>query len=468
MREELAALLWALCILAMRFARPRLTDCCPRCVSIVVMHWPEGYLLGLAALQLPNELKGVLLWYGWPAGFHLVSHFAAWVSTIMAVRHLFQLRPHRALCPQSADLVADLVLLPPTLGLLALRCLQLLSERQDPWRAATAVSAAELWEAWALWSFQRLSMRPSAAGAASPLDAEGLCSAGLRQYLLLVSGVNAVEVLVRVAAQVQPQTCDLLWGTETTCQQVLLRLHDQTVGALWCSSLVALYCLTRFEAASLPGHLRFHRPRLKFLGAQTVIVVASVQRLVLAAGVTVNLWQEAASWSAHVFLLCLESCALAALHIQAYPGDKLLEDDARALAKPASARSVAPCATAYGKLREEAAEDAGAQRPKPILPLPKAGAPSQGPRVAVPRLPLPLPRDPNEGAMPHYSGTPSPSSSLTMDWTSRSSSGSSRTVKPESNRTCPGEGGCEPAPVARAGSSHPAGQCGDVRAADSA
>lgn len=452
MQEALGAALWGLCMLALRTMRG--IGRCPRCVSMASSLWAEGYLLGLAmltvreALQLPGELRSATLWCGW---LQLPAHAAVWACAALVARHLVQLRPLRSRCPRPVDLVADVVLLPPTFGLLSLRCLRRLTEREgggkDLWRARAAIGAAELWESWALWSFQRLFMSCEDTTADSnPFFASlaHVCSVGLQQYLVFIVASNLFEVLMRYAVHVHPETCDLFWGLETSCQEALLRLRDHASGALWFSCSVALYSLARFEAAvravaspgaapaSQPPRQRLPGPdRQRFRGAQLIVAMASVQRLLLVSGTMMSLWQETSAWSAHSYLLCLEACVLAVVHFWAYPEEELQEWPLAAV-KAAGAVAAAPRPTAYGKLSDSTEDSATAESGAGLgARWPVQGtSPQRPPRVAVPRLPLPLPRENSEGTMPHYSGSASRSSEYTVDRLSGAPSGSSRTASP--------------------------------------
>lgn len=395
---------------------------CPPVVLVLRTIWAEIYLLGLTGFliretsKVPAELASPLPWFGWPAWVHIPAHAAVWFSVLLTARHLLQFRIHRPHAPELVDLTADILLLPPTFGILAVRCLRILPERgdQDLWDATSTLDAAELWESWALWSFQKLFIRYAQASNESNLlfvHLKRLCQAGVQQYLVFNVATNIFEFAARGVALFRPEVCELMWGGSSDCQDVFFRLQDHLVGAMWYSCSVAIFCILRFEV-SMSECLAPIRPFWKFWGAKLIVTVASIQRLVLFGLTAFSLFQEPFAWYAHAYLLCLEVCALSAIHFWAYPEHEFRSDGPLSPEKMKRA-CVDPPPTAYGKLDEDSTDSPMDSIELPELPvepspdlLPEAAISAKtcgaerkrSVKPYIPKLPLPLPAEVDEDA----------------------------------------------------------------------
>lgn len=374
--------------------------------------WAEIYLLGLFGFliretsKVPAELASPLPWFGWPAWVHIPAHLAVWFCMILTARHVIQFRTHRPQAPELVDLTVDILLLPPTFGLLAVRCLRILPERgdQDLWDATSTLDAAELWESWALWSFQKLFIRyAQASNEPNPLfvHLKRLCQAGVQQYLIFNVLTNVFEFAARAVALFRPEVCELMWGGSSDCQDVFFRLQDHLVGAMWYSCSVAIFCILRFEI-SMSECLAPIRPFWKFWGAKLIVTVASIQRLVLFGFTAFSLFQVPFAWYAHAYLLCLEVCVLSVIHFWAYPEHEFRSDGPLAPEKMLRA-VIDPPPTAYGKLDEDSIDSPMGAIELPELPsgLPgdfvveasskKWTEKAKFVKPYIPKLPLPLP-----------------------------------------------------------------------------
>mmetsp|Transcript_56181 Transcript_56181/g.176392 ORF Transcript_56181/g.176392 Transcript_56181/m.176392 type:complete len:437 (+) Transcript_56181:138-1448(+) len=272
------------------------------------------------AKRMPDSFRVNLPYY-----VNVPAHVAVWLSYLMTAYHIYQFRHCRWIAEEVVDCIFDVLFLPVSFGLLALHCIRILPDRggRDLWGATATLDAAEVWESWALWSFQTLFMRyvEGSEEAQVPLypHFKQLCLLGVQQYVVFNFASNAFEFVWREVDRHDPKLCGRLWGRETaTCEQDFNKVEDYLVGALWYSCTIAIYSIVSFERA-MSRSLHPIDPVWKFWGAKLIVSIAGVQRLVLFALTKVRLVTDAFAWYVHAYLLCFETLFLSAIHFRAYP-----------------------------------------------------------------------------------------------------------------------------------------------------
>lgn len=269
--------------------------------------------------RMPDSFRVSLPFY-----VNVPAHIAVWISYALIVNHLWKFRLLRITAVEVVDLQFDVMLLPIVFGLLALHCIRILPDRygRDLWSATSTLDAAEMWESWALWSFQSLIIRHAedSKSARSPLYSafESLCSAGVRQYVAFNFISNLLEFAWRAADRFDPAMCGKLWGHAMTCEEEFQKTERYLIGALWYSCSIAIYSILRFEHA-LATDLKEFKPFWKFWGAKIIVSVAGVQRLILFSLTKLGLVSEVFGWYLHAYFLCFETLFLTMMHFWAYP-----------------------------------------------------------------------------------------------------------------------------------------------------
>jgi len=331
--------------------------------------WYPCYLLGIGlflvrelanfpdpSARLPHSFRVSL-----PYWVNVPAHAAVWLDYVMTAYHLHQFRNVRHIAEEVVDFTFDILLLPITFGLLALHCIRILPDREgrDLWGATSTLDAAELWESWALWSFQALFIRYVEGSE----DAEGrlfapfrqVCLVGVLQYVAFNFVSNILEFSWREVDHSAPQLCDRLWGEETDCEQVFHKLQDYSIGALWYSCSIAIYSILQFEQA-MSRSLKPIGPFWKFWGAKLIVSVAGIQRLVLFGFTALGIVSEVFAWYVHAYLLCFETLLLSLLHFWAYPASGYFKIGGASGRAPKIPRSEGrPAPVTYGRLSEASA-----------------------------------------------------------------------------------------------------------------
>jgi len=285
--------------------------------------------------------------------------------------------------------VAVVLMVPVTYGYCALESLRALAvDPQDTWQAEGMMSGAEFFSAFALYAFQALLVvyvevlepsadmtepmrdsryeasdaaeRSSGAGSSVPSRASQhaklhatlrtLINAGIMQYVILVFGCNAMQMVAKTWNWLHPELCKdglatvaQVWFPNhvinmTLNQNVIERsshTHENTIACedLWntvsllmvvanfftCS--IALYAVLQYEQ-TFSAMLRPVRPFWKFLGVKGLLSVNFMQRIVL---VSLGLMatkntedSEHFRTFLNFFAICLESPLLAMLNLHAY------------------------------------------------------------------------------------------------------------------------------------------------------
>lgn len=268
---------------------------------------------------------------------------------------------------------------PITYGLCSLHALRVLSVNpEDAWQAEGMMSAAELYSAVALLAFQKLlevyvkEFQPGKGDGCIDieLDCEAcpqqaseisqhtkvldgfqqLVAMGLKQYVVLVFGCNALEMIAKTWNWANPARCRttlaLVASTWFPHHEISLTLNISMVentkhtveSSIACEDLwntvsllmvvanfftcsIALYAVLQYERA-FSAMLEPVRPFWKFWGVKGLLSVNFLQRLVLMALGTMasrslQLNHEFRTFL-NFFLVCVESALLAMLNIFAY------------------------------------------------------------------------------------------------------------------------------------------------------
>jgi len=329
-----------------------------------VWHWAfllsMGYFLVRELVRFPDPSKRMpdSFRQGLPYYVNVPAHVAVWSSYLLTGIHLYHFRKCRRLAEDVVHLTFDVLLLPISFGTLALHCIRILPDRRgkDLWSATATLDAAEMWESWALWSFQSLFMRyaDGCEDAKGPLYGhfKSLCHLGVQQYVVFNFSTNALEFVLRELDTYYPALCAHLWGQPATCEEVFSEIENYLTGALWYSCTIAIYSIVGFERA-MSRSLHPIEPFWKFWGAKLIVSVAGVQRLVLVALTKFGLMTEVFSWYVHAYLLCFETFFLSLLHFRAYPASGYFKFASTLHRLPGHAVGT----TVYGRIAEDPAHD---------------------------------------------------------------------------------------------------------------
>lgn len=264
-----------------------------------------------------------------PFFVNVPAHCAVWASYVLTACHLQQFArirqfPKEAVDMDVIDFTFDVLLLPVTFGVLALHCIRILPDRggRDLWGATATLDAAEMWESWALWSFQVLLTRYVKASDEGANHFYGrfekICVMGVQQYVFFNFGSNILEFVFREVDRYNPELCGKIWGHDKTCEEDFSMLQEYIIGALWYSCSIAIYSILQFESA-VSSCLRGIDPAWKFWGAKIIVSVAGMQRLALYALMKFGFCTEVFTWYLHSYFLCFETLFLSLLHFKAYP-----------------------------------------------------------------------------------------------------------------------------------------------------
>lgn len=321
-----------------------------------------------------NKWTGTALLCVWLAFIISGRQLRKWRLQVRSARHEKSDTGSRVV-----EYVAVILAVPITYGLCALHALRVLSvNHEDTWQAEGMMSAAELYSAMALLSFQKLlevyvkefePYIPAGGG-----DEEGAClgceqkvaaigqhtkvrrsfqqlvAMGLKQYVVLVFGCNAMEMIAKTWNWAYPWRCrsTLAVVAETWFphHQINLTLNESLVhhskhlqaNSLACEDLwntvsllmvvanfftcsIALYAVLMYEQ-TFTAMLEPVRPFWKFWGVKGLLSVNFLQRIVLMvlgalAASNPKLNHEFRTFL-NFFLVCLESLGLAALNVCAY------------------------------------------------------------------------------------------------------------------------------------------------------
>lgn len=277
------------------------------------------------------------------------------------------------------EYMSVILAVPITYGLCAMHALRVLSvSDEDAWQAEGMMSAAELYSALALLAFQKLLevyVKTFQLGdVAANYDVESDCKAcqhralavshhdkvrggfqqlvamGIKQYVVLVFGCNALEVVAKAWNWANPQWCrstlTLVAATLFPHHEISLTLnqtmvehttHTAETGVacedLWnvmsllmvvanfftCS--IALYAVLQYEGA-FAALLEPARPFWKFWGVKGLLSVNFFQRIAL---MTLGALASSSPQLTHefrtflnFFLVCVESAVLAMVNVSAY------------------------------------------------------------------------------------------------------------------------------------------------------
>mmetsp|Transcript_110950 Transcript_110950/g.324537 ORF Transcript_110950/g.324537 Transcript_110950/m.324537 type:complete len:434 (-) Transcript_110950:106-1407(-) len=362
--------------------------------------------------RLPDSFRVSLPYY-----VNVPAHVAVWLSYLMTAYHLYQFRHCRRIAEEVVDYIFDILLLPVSFGLLSLHCIRILPDRdgKDLWGATATLDAAEVWESWALWSFQTLFMRyvDGSEDAQAPLypHFKRLCLLGVQQYVVFNFASNIFEFIWREVDRHDPGLCDRLWGRGATCEQDFYQVQDYIIGALWYSCTIAIYSIVSFERA-MSRSLHPIDPVWKFWGAKLIVSIAGVQRLFLFALTKINFVTEVFAWYLHAYLLCFETLFLSVVHFRAYPASGYFKFGSTLDRHPHGHGSVE--LPAYGKLSRGSPAAVGGAEVAP--PDAAAAGPGPEPSVLGRRRSEEEEEDPEEGSgseavlslRPHAHGRPTP------------------------------------------------------------
>lgn len=345
----------------------------------------ELYKFPNPAKRLPNSFRVSLPYY-----VNVPAHLAVWLSYLSTGYHLYQFRHCRRSAEEVVDLIFDVLLLPVSFGVLSVYCIRILPDRgsRDLWAATSTLDAAEVWESWALWSFQTLFMKY----VEGSQDAQGelyphfkrLCLLGVQQFVVFNFGSNFLEFLWRELDHHDPAICARFGLGSSTCEEQFKMLEDYIIGALWYSCTIAIYSIVSFERA-LSRSLHPIDPVWKFWGAKAIVSIAGMQRLFLFALTKLGFIASVFAWYLHAYFLCFETLLLSVVHFRAYPASGYFKFGSSMEHHYHGSTAVAP--SVYGKV---GTSSPGSQKEQPSGPedCEDASAPETVPslRHAVARL----------------------------------------------------------------------------------
>lgn len=275
---------------------------------------------------------------------------------------------------RAAELVAVILAVPVTYGLCALHALRTLSvNREDTWQAEGMMNAAELYSAIGLFAFHRLLIvlvdrRAHSEDKETPRVANlqrgfhGLIAAGVKQYVILVFGCNALQLVAKTWSWMRPTYCQNIlshvaevWfphheihltlregvvqksqhlrSSTIACEDLWNTVSLLMVVANFFTCSIALYALLRYEH-TFTDDLRPEQPFWKFWGVKGLLSVNFLQRILLMAFGMMATGRAKTSEEFRTFLnfylVCIESAGLAALNVCAYaPSERqALQEDA--------------------------------------------------------------------------------------------------------------------------------------------
>mmetsp|Transcript_73669 Transcript_73669/g.204846 ORF Transcript_73669/g.204846 Transcript_73669/m.204846 type:complete len:508 (-) Transcript_73669:124-1647(-) len=270
--------------------------------------------------------------------------------------------------------ISLILAVPVTYGLCAIIALRTLTiDRDDSWSAEAMIDAAELYSALALYAFQRLlvlyvdqglipGLQLGSVAAVVDVSAvegealelrrrlQSLVAAGIKQYIFLAFGCNAIEVSAKVWNWWLPSSCTpalarvaAMWfphhNINITLEEEWGDDRHRTFGSAACADLwnvtsllmvvadfftcsIALFAIWTYER-SFADFFHPMKPFWKFWGVKGLLSVGWLQASVL---MMVGLWAEGGSWSdenfrtfLNYYLVCVEAFVLGCLNIFAYP-----------------------------------------------------------------------------------------------------------------------------------------------------
>mmetsp|Transcript_165766 Transcript_165766/g.532274 ORF Transcript_165766/g.532274 Transcript_165766/m.532274 type:complete len:493 (-) Transcript_165766:68-1546(-) len=305
-----------------------------------------------------------------PTPWLLMGLAGTWCAFLLSARQMWRWQggSWETETGNERGLASVILAVPATYGLCAVHAVRVLNvNREDTWQAEGMMSAAELYSALGLYAFHRLLVaytdcpvlrQRSKADQALWRGFRGLIETGLKQYVVLVFGCNALELVAKTWSWMNPSYCVSLLASAASIwfphHKIQISLSDEVVhntthtrtSTMACEDLwntvsllmvvanfftcsIALYAVLRYEHA-FADKLKDHSPFWKFWGVKGLLSVNFMQRIVLmvVGALATRQISEDFRTFLNFFLVCIESAILALMNLWAYalPESSFLKD----------------------------------------------------------------------------------------------------------------------------------------------